>query len=387
MIAFQNNLRELKRSDYKFKNIIMTGKTIITLGVVAALAGGVYFYMDMTEKDLSPEGEILKAGENMVDLDSFTMEMDVILDIKDPQSGEEFGLDLNTISNIDKKSEASRTQISGDGSYGGISAGAKGELTYVDDSFYGRIDSVPTALLMDFAPQAQDFIGKDILIAEDIKEELKEATQEEDFDEEEIEELMKIAEEILKSVFEEELVKVIDTESDEIDGKSATKYTVVFDYKEIPDFLLMVIEEYEDSFIFEDISKEEAKKEVEVLREEMEKLDELDELEGLEELKFYIWSDGDHILKGNFSFNLEEAGVNADISIYFRDFNEDFEIVAPEEYTTLEDLMTEIMGFDPSSMIQPSPSDFDKQEDIDEDEIMRQLEEMEKEMGDIEIEW
>ncbi len=358
----------------------MSGKIIFIIGAVALVGGGAYLYMN-SDMGGSSEEQLVKVGKNMAELDSLTVETDVSLSFTEEQMGEKIDVSLGMSSDLDKKNEASRVEVEGSTTLQGLEMSGNGSFTYIDDNLYGRIETFPTILLQEIGMSglADQIMGVDILIAENISE--REELEDYDVNEEELKEMMKALENFFADALEEDIVKVDKTEEDTVDGKKVDKHTIVVDYKKIPDFLLTSVDKYEEA-LPEEVDKEEVKEEIEKMKEEIENLDL--EAEGLKDIHLYVWSDGKHILKASFFADVdnEQGQFSVESTSKFSNFNEEFDIVAPEDYKTMEDLMGGMMSV-------PSPTQTDSEDiypedvqmepgmDMTEEELEKMMEEME----------
>lgn len=361
----------------------MSTKTIIALVVILVIAGGAYFLLQ--DELLTPEQEVLSAMKNTKEADSLTMDLEINANMV--EDGEEVSFVLGMLSDIDRREEGSMSSdINGEVVAEGMAVNFGGGLTYADDNLYARVDTFPSVLFPDLPQEISDLIGVEILVVEEVSEKVEEGLEETDeelarmFKEEGVDpmtmkELMEELEGIFDKALEEGVVEVTEVESDEIEGERATKYTVLVNYEKVPDFVLEVVEEHEE--IFPGIDKEEVEESMEQLKEEIE------ETEDLEKMEFYIWTDGRYVIKAQFSQDLEEE-LSLEVIVRFKNFNEDFDITAPEEFMTLEEVeeifMEMLHPFGPAPM-----PDFEIEEDITEDEIIiDDIEEIEEEMDGIE---
>jgi len=356
----------------------MGAKVIIILAALLLVAGGVYFYLD-TEV-LTPEQELLRAAENMANLDSFTMETELQAEGED--AGEELSLLLSAVTDIDRREEGSyRSVINGEVFAEGVTVDFGGEVTYVGDNLYGRVDVFPTVLLPGIPDEIRDLVGVDILLMENVSqdleeemetfdEDLAEAFEEEGLDPMTMQEIAEHMEDIATKALEDEVIKVSETEDDEVRGVPATKYTIEIDYEKLPDFMIEIAEDYEDTFPGIDV--EEVREEMERAKEEMEEMEEM-------ETEFYVWADGEHILRVQFLFEMEEEDVSLEFNTFFGNFNEEFEITAPEEYMELEEVSEMMMGL--FSPFGPTPMpDIQGQEDMEWPEGFEGMEDFEEEL-------
>jgi hypothetical protein len=325
----------------------MNGKLIAVALFVLVAGGGAYLYMNNSNG--TPEEEVTKAWQNMAEVESLTMNIDLLLDMVDPTTQEEINMSANFTSDIDEKNKQGKAVFSGDVLVQGVSMSAGGELAFIEDNLYGKVDTLPTVILheMGLGDLATSFIGKDILLMENVSENIEEVENNNISEERAVE----MTKEISTKAFSEEIVILTEQGEEKVNGKNATKYQVKIDYEKLPNFLMDITEDYKDDFASEEerlmvvAGIEEFEKEFNKLTEE--------ELEQLEQLKMNLYSDGKYIVRFEMLLDLEEEEVTIEAVFTFSNFNEEFEVTAPEDYILLEELMEQLMP-----MFMPADQDY-----------------------------
>ncbi|MCF7845518.1 MAG: hypothetical protein K9M12_02020 [Candidatus Pacebacteria bacterium] len=315
----------------------MNGKIIAVLAFVLIAGGGAYFYM--SDGNGTPEEEVVGAWQNMAEVESLTMDIDLLLSFLEPESGEEFNGSATISSDIDKTNEKAKMVISSDLEVQGMTMNLGGEFVFVEDDLYGKINSLPTALLYEFglADIASEVMGKDILLLESVSENIEEVTTDE-ISEERAAEIM---EEVSTKAFDEGVVILTEAGEEKVNGKNATKYEMKVDYEKVSDFLMELTEDYKDDFTTEE-ERLMVVAGIEEFKEEFNNLSEEDK-QVLEAIKMNIYSDGKHIVRFETLVDVEEQETTMELVFTFGNFNEEFEINAPEEYVKLEDIINDYM--------------------------------------------
>jgi hypothetical protein len=362
----------------------MNGKIIAALSFILIAGGGAYFYVNNSSE--TPEEEVVKAWQNMAKVDSLKMDMDILFSFTEPETEEDLGFSFNLSSDIDKVNEKAKMTFSGDFLVQGMSMSGSGDLVFAEDNLYGKVNTLPTALLYEFGigDVATEFMGKNILLIEKVSEKIEETTTTELSEERTIE----IMGEVSTKAFQEKVVVLTEKGEEKVNGKNATKYGVKVDYKKLPDFLLGLTEDYKDLF-----SDEEERllvvEGIEDLKEEFNNLTE-EELAELEQLEMNLYSDGKHIVRFETLLDLEEDATTMEVVLTFGNFNEEFEINAPEEYVELEEIVNQYMmdSFTSDDYGEDSevitPEDVDVNVDYDEEITEEDLEEMFQEFEQVE---
>ncbi len=348
---------------------------IILIALVAVLVvGGSYYYF--TEVSISEEQKIVRAMQNTWNLDSYTMDLDLGVNFVS-QDGEEVEFDISNVSNVDNVNEASQGEINLDmnfsnGLMGPLSVGA--QFIMADEAFYAKMDDVPGNLLQGMEmvtgmeEKVSGFVGEWILLMEDL-DELQEYTEEDedvDISERDLRKLKEKFEELINEFFKQKVIYVESKETDEINGKKMDKYSISSNPERFPKFYEKEIIPFL-YFISKEIEKV-SETEIESRREEWQRIKEelddinMEEAERLvEDMEFYIWVGENRIhrviinmdIRGDDYQDFEEESLFVTMDLSFSNFNESFNIVAPENYLTIEDIITEIM----TDMMMPVPMD------------------------------
>ncbi len=367
-------------------------KLLVILIVLAVIGGGAYYY---TELSLTDEERVVRAMQNTIELDSYTSQFDFGT-IALEEDEEVAKISFSAKADVDTVEKA----IEGEGAFDidyqmegmEMSFSLEGGLLVVDDNLYGKIETIPAPLMV-FLPVTEaemisEITGEWILLQEDLSEETVEDLDEFEMDEETVKKLTKEAEELFVLLWEKEVLLLEDKETDEIDGKKVTKYSVVVDLDNVPEFYeegVMPFFEFlgEDVLELDEEEMEEMReglKEAEDYLKDEENIEEIEE--SLEKLDLYIWTDGNYIHKirvemdfkaDEDDFDIEDIPEADNISLYFEisysNFNENFDITAPDDYLLIDDIMQSF-----EEMMMPSvptqdfyDEDFDYEDfDIDE---------------------
>jgi hypothetical protein len=315
----------------------MNEKIIAVLAFVLIAGGGTYFYVNNSGG--TPEEEVVEAWQNMVEVESLTMDVDFLLNFIEPESGEKFNFSTTISSEIDKINKKAKGVINADLEVQGMTMDLGGEVVFVEDNLYGKINTLPTALLYEFGFDeiASEVMGKDILLLENVSESIEEVTTSEISEERSIE----IMNEVSTKAFDEGVVTVTEAGEEKVNGKNATKYEIKVDYEKLPDFLMELTEDYKDDFATEE-ERLMVVAEIEKFKEEFKNLSEEDK-EMLEAVKMNLYSDGKHMVRFEILVDVEEQETTMEIVFTFGNFNKEFEINAPEDYIELEEVINQYM--------------------------------------------
>jgi len=341
----------------------MKPKKIISILVIVLLAVFGYFYF---VREDSPEEVLMRAGRNMLDLDSYSLDITVDTDMINSE-GESLGSTLISgqmdISEVEKAGEGS---LSAEMSAEGTVFLAEGSFIYVDDDFYGRIDTLPlpvTGLLGD------DVAGNWILVAENVPETLNQFLAdlaEEDEEVKTVAEIMAELEELEREIWERELFTVREVESVELRERSVDRYEVEFDVDNLMEVYEVLFSELGILEEFEEFDDED----MEMIREEMER--------AYEDMEFFIYTDGEYILRVRMESVTDMAAQWQDLEemeefidqmpaetvvstiVDYDNFNQEFEINAPEEFVLLRDLVG-----GPNILLDPLMREFEGLEPVE----------------------
>lgn len=359
----------------------MNGKLIAVALFVLVIGGGAYLYVNNNNE--TPEEEVVKAWQNMTKVESLTVDMDLLLDFVDPTTEEEVKVLVNISSDIDKENEKGRMVFNGDVLIQGMNMSAGGEIVFVEDNLYGKINTLPTVLLyqIGLGDIASDLMGKDILLLENISKNIENLTANSISEERSVE----IMKEVSVKAFNQGVFAITEKGKEKVNGKNATKYELKIDYEKLPDFLIELTEDYKDDFSDES-ERLMVVASIEDFRETFNNLSE-EELVELEQLEMNLYSDGKYIVRFEMVLDSEEENTTMEVVVTFSNFNKDFEITAPEDYILLEELMQQFMPMfmpndeygEASEVITPEGMNIDYDEMTEEDleEMFRQFEQVE----------
>ena len=327
-------------------------KTIIAIIVVLLLVGGGYAAYNYYAVYTSDERELLVAGKNVSELDSYTMEVEMDMDIQ--AMGEAATFYISVVTDYDKIGKALRSDASIALNFEGMPIDIGVEIVYVNDNLYAKVSSLPALITMFLPPEVDQLVGENILLVEGLMEKgddlLVEFLEDNDVPAMSAEDLLAELEELGEDVWKEGVISVVATESDELDGESAKKYTLEMDSDKMIDFYYDLMERYSIVEIMADAAGED----VDVVREEMElAMEEAREemYKAYEEMEVYAWVVDDYLVRMEVSFRdyIEDESDYVDMSmiVSYSNFNESFEIDEPVDYITteeLENLMESILG-------------------------------------------
>ncbi|MGM0439279.1 MAG: hypothetical protein ACQEP3_02510 [Patescibacteria group bacterium] len=345
-------------------------KTGLIALIILLIAGGVYGFMFMGPQ--TPEEEVMQAQKNTSNLDSYGVDVEMDMELEGAEGAPEMSF-LGGV-DYDRANKAMEGEGTMDMSTEGLAVTLGAGFTYVDENLYGRVTSFPYLALPVAESDIEALTENDILLVENLPEQAdlflagfftelgtEPITTEELFDE---------SERLSDKVWEDGVMKVTNTEEDEYNEKTAKKYTLEIDGEKMADFYADLIEEYQVMDLFPELSEEE--------KEEM--MEEMDaELKNsYEDSEIFAWVQDEHLVKmevtSTSEFNeedfseidqLEETpdSMTVNMTINYTDFNEEFDISAPEEYITIEELREDLpmlQMFEPQNL-----EDFDPEEDLD----------------------
>ncbi|MEA2092705.1 MAG: hypothetical protein U9P61_01910 [Patescibacteria group bacterium] len=312
-------------------------RKIIAVLAFALIAGGAYFYINNSSG--TPEEEVVKAWQNMAEVESLTMDVDILLGFVESETGERFDISATISSDIDNTNEKAKMVINSDLEIQGMTMDLGGKVVFVEDNLYGKINTFPTALLYEFGLDkiASEVMGKDVLLLENVSESIKEIAKTEVSEERSIE----IMNEVSTKAFDEGVVTITEAGEEKVNGENATKYEIKVDYEKLPDFLMELTEDYKDGFATEE-ERMTVVAEIEDFKEEFNNFTEEDK-KMLEALKMNIYSGGEYIVRFEVLVDVEEQETTMELVFTFGNFNEEFEINAPEDYIKLEDIINQYM--------------------------------------------
>lgn len=325
-------------------------KIIILVAIIILLGVGAYYYYQ--GGFVSAEEKIMEAEEKFRNLDSYTMETEINVNFigGDDQTP---NTDFHFIGDVDRKNKAFQGEGEVNFKMQGTAAKVGGSFTYIDDNLYGSVDTFPYLALPLGSKEVSMITENDILIKEgllkDINVYLASYLVEKGKEPITVEEIFKETKKHSKDIWKEGVITVEKTENDMLEGKKAKKYVLNFDGEKMVDFYIEFLEDYEVLDLTPGIAKEQKEEIKKQMKEEM---------KSGEDIEVYVWIQGGYIgrmkMVSRTAFEMDEnnfsEGQDVEIpeevevisNIYYRNFNKNFEIDAPEEYITLEDLMTEL---------------------------------------------
>jgi len=356
----------------KDKSFNLKPVLIALLVLIVLIGGGVsaFFLMGDPEEDpdpeedvvdeFNPQEEIMNSLRNMGDLNSLSSTTSFSL-VADGDEGY-FDGSFSFITRVDEQAEEAEFILEGEAMADGLGGSFKGSLLVVNDKLFARLDRFPDLGM--FLPLPSDFgeiRGRYILLVEDIAdpevqgdldeeyfsadiEMFMEEIFEEDVDPEIVEEFLT---DIMEMIWEKEIITVIGSEDDQIDGVSVNRHDLDVDPENLPDLMIEIAEKYED--FIKDLDAEEVREEVARNREDFEELK-----EDLEKVDFSlsIWVDGDYVYK--VELVIDEIEDEMDeleqfeliFGVKFGDFNQPLNLEEPEDYMTVEEVEEIFMDMD-----------------------------------------
>jgi len=387
----------------------MTKNIILAIVAVLLVGGGLYF---LFAEPMTEEERVVRAFRNTAEIDSYTADTWLNFNVDQGEGEDRFESTLNASMDVDTIAEASRGEgdlnvnIISDGMEVGMSM--VGGFVFVDDTLYVKIDELPSGLLEELPlpveadEQITEFLGEWVMVSDDI-EEIDEEVEEFDLDEEELKKVQERLEELLAQLFEREVIFIEDAERDEVNGIMMDKYTFSvnpdrfadFHEEEVIPFFEFVTEEVSG---ISDEEKEEIMQQLERVGEGLEEMDEEQMQQLVEDMEFVVWTDGNYVHKFRVGMDIdaedyeemEDGMLELTMEVTLSNFNEEFDITAPEEYLSLEEVMERMMeGLmdDMAPFSVPEAEEEIDMEDMDQEvdmeDIERQLEDFEHEFEEI----
>lgn len=326
-------------------------KKIISIVIILLIAIGGFYYF---QGEASAQEQILQSIENMEKEDSMTMSANLAGEFTDLEKEQTINVDF-TVTNDSMLPEAFRTEIDGTVGAQGMQFMGSGSMIYTDNTLYGKIEEMPQ---IPFMPVGDELIGQYILLQEDINwkeemsgdmnEDLAKANKElaKAFEDADME--AKTVEDIVKETWEEswkmEVLEVTKSESEKVHGKDAQKHTININWEKFPDVVEKMMKEYKE--VVPNFNEEEFEKDLQEFEKEMEKVEKATD-EGT--YNVYVWTDGNHILKAKTDFQGELENIKADaaMTFEFKNFGKEFDISAPEDYMSKEELNEQLPSMGP----------------------------------------
>ncbi len=325
----------------------MIKKIFILVIVVVAVGVGGYFLINQEESLKNPEAvkDMIRIEENMNNLDSYTTAMELELKFNE-QSQDYVSFVLNI--DMDKKNEAMEATGSIVASVEGMNFDLNAELIHINDNLYGKINNInlPPLLLM-FFPIDQSKIelisNKDILLKEnlfqDLNQMIAEITQEIGQESLTIEEIITEMEGISRGFWQQGVTIIENVSVDELDGQEVNKYKIKIDNEKLISFILNYLEEKNLFDLISDINNQDKEEIIKEIKDTIK--------DDQAEIDFYIWADENYILKSSYrsEIKIPEEETQASekmillLNVYYSNFNHEFDIIEPENYLLLDELI------------------------------------------------
>lgn len=326
-------------------------KTIILIFVVVLLGAGAYYYFQ--GGFVSAEEKIIQAEEKFRDLDSYTAKAEIDFNFVGEES-QTPDMDFSFAGDVDRKEKAFQGEGEMNFELEGAAAKVGGSMTYIDDNLYGNVDTFPYLALPLESEEVSTITENNILIKEgllkDVNSYLASYLAEKGKEPMTVEEIVSELENYSKNIWEEEVITVEKVEEDMFEGKKAKKYTLNFDGKKMTDLYIDLIEEYEVLDLASNITEEQKEQMKTQMKEEMQ--------DNYEDIEAYGWIQDGYIVRmkvaSTSSIEVDESAlpegqkvevpekVEVVSNIYYSNFDKDFDITAPEDYITLNELMNQL---------------------------------------------
>jgi hypothetical protein len=323
-------------------------KIISAVVVLILVITGTYLYAQ--DLFLSPEQKLIRATENFSNLGSYTIEADINSELI---GGNESSVNFKINSDLDRVNKEARGFGQINFTMEGAAAKIGASYTYANDDLYVGIDTFPYLFLPLDANQVELIVENDILVKENLIEDtnnyLADLFKEKEREPKTIEEIITEIESYSQEVWQEEAIRVRKVEEDIIDGENVEKYTLSFDGQKINDIYLRIVEDYQLFDFFPNLSEEEV--------EEMKKEIEEQMKESYETVEAYVWIDNGNFVKSKTvsrtpievdpkTIAEQEVELPEEIlvtsNIYYKNFDQQFDIEAPTEFITIQKLLNEL---------------------------------------------
>ncbi len=328
--------------DKKMKN----QKIIFILVAVLLIVGAAYYLWGGGL--LSPEEVLMEAHRNTAELDSYTLDVEMETDILSAE-GESLGnVSAAGSMDIDEIKKAGRGDI--DIEYAAFSIGSS--FVYVDDDFYGKINTMPITLV---SLLGENLTDQWILVMEDVLETaddfLAEKMTEADMEPKTAGEMITEFKELEEAFLKKKAFTIEEVKTTQLNGVSVDRYKINYKADELMELYFEM-----DSYVYIvnellELSEEDRKE----VREEVEKY--------FEEVEVYVYTDGEYILRERTESvtditqeveeMMEAEGMEeragqipiksaVSITVDYGNFNEKFIIEPPEEFMGREEAMEKI---------------------------------------------
>ena len=336
--------------------------------IIALIAGVAYGVMNM--RPMTPEEEVMEAERRTANADSYSVSMDMDVEVEGLEETPE--VSFSGSGDYDRINQAFDGEGQFDMAMEGLAANFGAGVTYVDDNLYGRVTTFPYLALPLGSDQVELITENDILLFEDVKQNvdlfLEGFFTELGMEVMTFEDLMTKSEELSEKMWEDGVITVSEVEEDELDGEPAKKYHLQIDGEKTADFVIDLVERMEEQGLLDQLDEE--------MREEMFAEIENELREAYEDVEIYGWVQDGYLVKIETTTvtevdedeipdvdELEEMpeSVTVRMVINYSNFYEEFDIIAPEEYITLDEVMQELQLF--------PMFDMEELEDVDMEEL------------------
>ncbi len=328
----------------------MTKNSKIILIVVLLILAITGTYLYAQDFFISPEEKLMKASKSFKEHDSYTIEADIDTEmIGDNESSMNFKLN----SDVDVKNAKAQGNTEFNFNIEGAAAKLAASYTYLDDDLYLNVDTFPYLFLPLDANQVELIVENDILIKENLIKDtnnyLADFLKSREREPKTVEEIISEIEEYSEDIFNQEAVIVEEVKDDTIEGKKVKRYTLSFDGERLNEIYLQIMEDYKFFDLFSNLSEEEIAEIKNEMKNQMK--------ESYETMEAYAWIDGGNFVKtktvsrtsigvdsetvANQNVELPEEVVTT-TNIYYKNFNEQFNIEAPTDFITREELINEL---------------------------------------------
>jgi len=347
----------------------------VVLGVIvlAALAGGAYAgYVFMSTERLSPEEVMSRMIGTMQELDSFAFNGNVNVDGSvssqefAPSIEEDVGYDVTygmsgEVEGI--KSQNPRVHMEGDVSVSavgpgdmipgsasetvGVDVSASGAVRYLDNTVYAKLTDADVnfdgigGLQAGMARGVVEGVSSsfsDQWIRMDLSSTL--GGYRSHISEEDLQQMQKM-QSMYVVIFEELLgsdaFRIEGLKDEKIDGHDAYHYKIMLDFEKLPRVYRSIMERFENEGIVEAYSEQVIESEIRQIQ---------DVAQNMDDAVFEIWVDKNdfYLRKISLDYTLEASGTegSARMEITYSDFNTSFNISAPSQARTFEEVMQEL---------------------------------------------
>ena len=320
--------------------------------VIILLAGGAYAFISLGTQ--TPEEEVMAAERKTTSADSYSINMEMDMNV----TGMEEAPDVSFLFRGDYDRLAGA--FDGEGEINvlmeGLAANFGSRVILADDNLYGRVTTFPYMALPIGGEQVDMITENNILLVEDVPTKinlfLEDLFTDMERDPLTLEELLEKSEDLSRQMWREGAIVVTDVNRDDLEGEKADRYTLEIDGEKTADFVTGLIEDYEIMELFPQLTEEEKE---EMLREMDREL-----RESYEDEEIYVWVQDGYLVRMEMMSTTEikeedlpqvdelnevPEAVTVKMIVEYSNFNEEFDITAPEEHITLEELMESLQLF------------------------------------------